>query len=70
MERISLSIAPAVQVIGKPYYDLTGSIELMHRLWPAGVVDGFEFQNLAEWDASGPRSRRECPNLLGPLHAF
>jgi hypothetical protein len=26
----------------------------MHRLWTGAVVDGFEFQNLAEWDAAGP----------------
>ena len=51
---ISVSVAPAVQVIGKRYYDLPGTIELMHQLWSESVVDGFEFQNLAEWDAAGP----------------
>jgi sugar phosphate isomerase/epimerase len=51
---ISISVAPAVQVIGKRYYDLPGTIELMHCLWSESVADGFEFQNLAEWDATGP----------------
>jgi hypothetical protein len=51
---ISISVAPTVQVIGKRYYDLPGTIELMHRLWSESVVDCFEFQNLAEWDATSP----------------
>ena len=51
---ISISIAPTVQVIGKRYYDLPGTIELMQCLWSYSVVDGFESQNLAEWDAAGP----------------
>jgi hypothetical protein len=51
---ISISVAPTTRVIGKRYYDLPGTIELMHRLWQESVLDGFEFQNLAEWDAAGP----------------
>jgi hypothetical protein len=51
---ISISVAPTTRVIGKRYYDLPGTIGLMHRLWQTSVVDGFEFQNLAEWDAAGP----------------
>ena len=51
---LSISIAPTTPIIGKRYYDLPGTIELMHRLWQESVVDGFEFQNLAEWDAAGP----------------
>jgi len=51
---ISISVSPTTRVIGKRYYDLPGTIELMHRLWQESVVDGFEFQNLAEWDAAGP----------------
>ena len=49
-----ISIAPTTPVIGKRCYDLPGTIELMQRLWQEAVVDGFEFQNLAEWDAAGP----------------
>jgi sugar phosphate isomerase/epimerase len=51
---LSISIAPTTPIIGKRYYDLPGTIELMHRLWQGAVADGFEFQNLAEWDAAGP----------------
>jgi hypothetical protein len=51
---ISISVAPTTRAIGKRYYDLPGTIELMHQLWQESVVDGFEFQNLAEWDAAGP----------------
>lgn len=43
-----------MRIVGKRYYDLPGIIELMHRLWATSVVDGFEFQNLAEWDPAGP----------------
>jgi hypothetical protein len=51
---VSISVAPATQVTGKRYYDLPGTLELMHYLWSESVVDGFEFQNLAEWDPAGP----------------
>jgi hypothetical protein len=51
---LSISIAPTTPIVGKRYYDLPGTIDLMHRLWQESVVDGFEFQNLAEWDAAGP----------------
>ncbi|UCC63520.1 MAG: hypothetical protein JSV36_00200, partial [Anaerolineae bacterium] len=51
---ISLSVAPATRVIGRRYYDLPGTVELMKQLVQASAVDGFEFQNLAEWDARNP----------------
>ena len=51
---ISISVAPTTRVIGRCYYDMPGTIELMHRLWQVSMVDGFEFQNLAEWDAANP----------------
>jgi sugar phosphate isomerase/epimerase len=51
---LSISIAPTTPIIGKRYYDLPGTIELMHRLWQESALDGFELQNLAEWEAAGP----------------
>jgi sugar phosphate isomerase/epimerase len=51
---ISISVAPATAVLGRRYYDLPGSLALMDWLWQRSVVDGFEFQNLAEWDARTP----------------
>ncbi|MBU0705577.1 MAG: hypothetical protein KKC18_17165, partial [Chloroflexi bacterium] len=60
MNPISISVAPTTKVIGKRYTDLSGTIELMERLWQESVVDGFEFQNLAEWEAENPpRDERE-----------
>jgi len=51
---ISISVAPTTRVIGRRYYDLPGTVELMKQLVQASAVDGFEFQNLAEWDARNP----------------
>ena len=51
---ISISVAPTTKMIGKRYYDLPGTLELMERLCQESVIDGFEFQNLAEWDADNP----------------
>lgn len=57
---ISISVAPTTRAIGKRYYDLAGTIELMGLLWQESVIDGFEFQNLAEWDDENPpRDERE-----------
>jgi hypothetical protein len=57
---ISISVAPTTRAIGKRYYDLAGTIELMSLLWQESVIDGFEFQNLAEWDEENPpRDERE-----------
>jgi hypothetical protein len=77
---ISISIAPTTAVIGRRYYDLPSTIELMDRLWQESVLDGFEFQNLAEWDAAHPprdeaskrlaaweASRRYTPSKLASL---
>jgi hypothetical protein len=57
---ISISVAPTTRAIGKRYFDLPGTIELMGLLWQESVIDGFEFQNLAEWDGENPpRDERE-----------
>lgn len=51
---ISLSIAPANIIIGKQYYDLIASIELMKYIQQRDIIDGFEFQLLEEWDKCIP----------------
>ena len=66
---ISMSIAPAMRAIGKRYDDLPGILELMRRLWQEAVLDGFEFQNLAEWDAAGP-PRDEAAKRLAEAAAI
>lgn len=58
--RLSISIAPVNRIRDQHYADLPGTLRLMHDLKRAGAVDGFEFQNLAEWDAvEPPRDERE-----------
>jgi sugar phosphate isomerase/epimerase len=51
---ISIAAAPVNRLIGKRYYDLSATIEVVRRLHQARVVDGFELQNLAEWDQRTP----------------
>ena len=51
---ISISTAPLNRLSDRPYYDLDNTLTLMQRLLDAGAADGFEFQNLAEWDARCP----------------
>jgi hypothetical protein len=54
MNTISISTAPSNQLVGKPFYDLYATLEVMQKLWTAAVFNGFEFQNIAEWDAENP----------------
>lgn len=51
---LALSIAPAMALVRKPYYDFPRMFSLMEQLLQEGLVDGFEFQNLAEWDVTHP----------------
>ena len=51
---LSLSITAANLIVGKQFYDLDNSIEMMQQLIEAGIVDGFEFQHLGEWDSREP----------------
>ena len=54
MNIISISTAPSNQLVGKPFYDLYATLEVMQKLWTEAVLNGFEFQNIAEWDAENP----------------
>lgn len=73
MNKISLSIAPTASIIQQRYYDLPGTLELMKRLAREAVVDGVEFQNLAEWDRANPprdeRERRLAAWQASPKHS-
>lgn len=53
-DRISVAPAPLNRLTGARYHDLPGTLEVMARLYEASAVDGFEFQNLAEWDGRTP----------------
>jgi sugar phosphate isomerase/epimerase len=54
MNLISISTAPSNRLIGKPFYDLYATLEVMQKFWVEAVFNGFEFQNTAEWDAVNP----------------
>jgi hypothetical protein len=51
---LSISVSPGVKMIGKRYFDLSGTVELMGRLWQSSVAYGFKIQNLAAWAAATP----------------
>jgi hypothetical protein len=54
MNIISISTAPSNKLIGKPFYDLYATLEVMQKFWTEAILNGFEFQNIAEWDAENP----------------
>ena len=54
MNPLSITTPPLAVLIGKPGYHLDAILQVMHRMYEEGLVDGFEFQNLAEWDQTGP----------------
>lgn len=64
MNIITISTAPSNKLIGKPFYDLYATLEVMQKFWAEAVFNGFEFQNLAEWDAANP-PRDEGEHRLG-----
>ena len=51
---LSISAAPTTGMIQKPYYDLPSTVTVMNRLLHESAVDGFEVQNLAEWNKENP----------------
>ncbi|MFX1300225.1 MAG: hypothetical protein ACFFDE_04715, partial [Promethearchaeota archaeon] len=54
MNLLSITTPPLAVLIGQRGFQLDAILEVMHRMRKESLVDGFEFQNLAEWDASGP----------------
>jgi hypothetical protein len=51
---ISITTPPLAVLIDRHGYELDAILQVMQRLKDESLVDGFEFQNLAEWDTSGP----------------
>lgn len=49
---VSISATPTTWIIHKPYYDLPSTITVMRQLQDS--VDGFEIQNLGEWNKESP----------------
>jgi hypothetical protein len=55
---LSITTPPLAVLIGQRGFQLDAMLYVMHRMRKESLVDGFEFQNLAEWDASGlPRDK-------------
>ncbi|KPL08466.1 hypothetical protein AMJ86_00400 [bacterium SM23_57] len=54
MNLLSITTPPLAVLIGKRGYQLDAILDVMDRMWKESLIDGFEFQNLAEWDVSGP----------------
>jgi sugar phosphate isomerase/epimerase len=52
VNHISVTTAPLNILIGEDYHNLRATLNLAKEIWNASAVDGFEFQYLAEWDAS------------------
>ena len=50
MDRLSINTAPLTSYLKKKYYDLEATIYIMRMFSEEKVVDGFEFQLLAEWN--------------------
>jgi endonuclease IV len=51
---ISVSTAPIAKLGNKRYYDLTGTLEVMKKVFQRSAVDGFELQLEPEWDSENP----------------
>ncbi|MFX1404474.1 MAG: hypothetical protein ACFE9D_08395, partial [Promethearchaeota archaeon] len=51
---LSITTPPLAILIQRPVYELEALFQIMQRIRNEGLVDGFEFQNLAEWDVAGP----------------
>lgn len=51
---ISVSSAPIAKLGNKKYYDLSGTLDVMKRVFRESVVDGFELQLQPEWDNENP----------------
>jgi len=51
---ISVSSAPIAKLQDKKYYDLSGTLEVMKKVFRESAVDGFELQLEPEWDSENP----------------
>ncbi len=51
---LSVTTAPLNLLSGGSYVDLKSTLSVMKKLKDSSIVDGFELQDLAEWDARGP----------------
>jgi len=52
--QLSITTAPLNLLLGGSYADLHGTLKTMKQLREESIVQGFELQDLAEWDSRGP----------------
>jgi hypothetical protein len=51
---VSVSSAPIAKLGNRKYYDLSGTIQVMKKVYQESAVDGFELQLEPEWDSENP----------------
>ena len=51
---LSFSTSPLTRIINAEYYDLESTLGVMEKLWEFSIIQGYEFQHLAEWDRDTP----------------
>ncbi|MFW9832341.1 MAG: hypothetical protein ACFFD8_11260 [Candidatus Thorarchaeota archaeon] len=54
MIQLSITTPPLARLVQKRGYQLDELLKVMQRMMKENLVDGFEFQNLAEWDPAEP----------------
>ncbi|MFW9951447.1 MAG: hypothetical protein ACFFKA_15130 [Candidatus Thorarchaeota archaeon] len=52
--KISFSSSPLTRITNSKYYDLEKTLDVMLKLWNYSIIQGFEFQHLAEWSICHP----------------
>ncbi len=60
---ISLSTGWLPRLENRPYYELSSVLTVMDKFWRKGLVDGFEFGLLPEWDSeNSPLTPCDAPS--------
>ncbi|MFX1568144.1 MAG: hypothetical protein ACFFCV_07235 [Promethearchaeota archaeon] len=49
---LSFSTSPLTRIIDAKYYDFESTLKVMRKLWDFSVIQGYELQHLAEWQAN------------------
>ncbi|MGV9170215.1 MAG: sugar phosphate isomerase/epimerase family protein [Promethearchaeia archaeon] len=63
MNRLSVTSAPLPALVGRTYYDVDATLRVMQKLCDESVVNGFEFQWLAEWEKKFPPKVESSPGI-------
>jgi sugar phosphate isomerase/epimerase len=52
--QLSFSTSPLTRITNSKYFDLDKTLDVMSKLWNFSIIQGFEFQHLAEWNSRHP----------------